>query len=88
MDRPDHGGAERLLFAAHELFEVVYCNAVERWEIHADIGRKKVVYLPLAVVLGRKLFRADGRLLLWLPIRYLLHVLILVLHSTILLKLI
>ena len=52
MDRPDHGGAERLLFAAHELFEVVYCNAVERWEIHADIGRKKVVYLPLAVVLG------------------------------------
>ena len=59
VDRPDHGGAEHLLLASHEVLQEVDGDIVVRRQVDANIGGEEVVDLALAPVLRCELLRGD-----------------------------
>ena len=56
MYGPYHIRTQSFLLSTHELFEEIYCYVIIAGDVDSNIRRKKIVDLPLAIVLGLKLF--------------------------------
>ena len=57
MDGFHHFCGKHRLISIHQVLEEVNRDVVVGREVHADVGRKEVIDLALAAVLGRELLR-------------------------------